>query len=121
MFVLDPSVKHVRRANAFAAFAWLAMVPVSVVTGWIYSIAFTGACSIYANFISHAAAQRADVPDPDVIRRLNLIIRLLWKNRHNQTKEIEHGPIEDAADASWSGVGNELYPDDGSGSDHPAG
>lgn len=79
--LVNPSVEHVRRANKLAAWAWLLMVPVAVATGWIYSIAFTGACSIYANFISHAAAQRADVPDPEVIRRLNLLIRLAWASR----------------------------------------
>jgi hypothetical protein len=32
-------------------------------TGWLYSIAFISTVSIYANFISHVAAWRADVPN----------------------------------------------------------
>lgn len=52
----------IRRANLWLAVVWAVMVPVAVITGWIYSIAFISAASIYANFISHIAAWRADVP-----------------------------------------------------------
>jgi hypothetical protein len=38
------------------------MVPLSIVTGWIYSLAFISAVSLYANIASHIAAWRADVP-----------------------------------------------------------
>ena len=41
---------------------WLVMIPVAVITGWLYSIAFISAASIYANVASHLAAWRADVP-----------------------------------------------------------
>jgi len=58
-----PSHHWIRRANLVLAIAWAAMIPVSIVTGWIYSIAFIAAASIYANFISHLAALRADVPN----------------------------------------------------------
>lgn len=54
-----------RRANLALTIAWLIVVPVSVYTGWIYSIAFISACSIYANAASHLAAWRADVPPPN--------------------------------------------------------
>lgn len=37
-------------------------MPVAIVTGWLYSLAFISAVSIYANFASHLAAWRADVP-----------------------------------------------------------
>lgn len=72
-----PSAAHVRTANAIAALMWLIVVPVSIFTDWIFSIAFTGACSIYANFVSHLAAQRADVPDPEIVARLDRIEKLL--------------------------------------------
>lgn len=52
-----------RTANFWLMLAWLAMIPVAVVTGWVYSIAFISAASIYANVASHLAAWRADVPD----------------------------------------------------------
>ena len=58
-----PPHHWIRRANLVLAIAWAAMIPVSIVTGWIYSIAFIAAASIYANFISHLAAWRADVPN----------------------------------------------------------
>lgn len=71
------STIFIRRANALAAVAWALMVPIAVVTDWIYSIAFVSAASIYANFVTHLAAQRADVPDPEVIGLLNDIIDML--------------------------------------------
>lgn len=57
--------RAIRVANLWLAVAWALMVPVAVSTGWIYSIAFISAASIYANFISHIAAWRADVPNQE--------------------------------------------------------
>jgi hypothetical protein len=51
-----------RRLNLLLAVAWIVLIPVAVVTGWIYSIAFISAASIYANAAGHLAAWRADVP-----------------------------------------------------------
>lgn len=51
-----------RRANFWLSVVWAVMVPVTLVTGWVYSIAFIALASIYANFASHLAAWRADVP-----------------------------------------------------------
>ena len=53
----------IRKLNFALAVAWATMIPISILTGWIYSIAFIAAASIYANFISHLAAWRADVPN----------------------------------------------------------
>jgi hypothetical protein len=38
---------------------WFVMVPVALATGWIYSIAFVSACSIYANAAVHWGALQA--------------------------------------------------------------
>lgn len=35
---------------------WVVMVPVSLVTGWVESLVFISACSIYANAASHFSA-----------------------------------------------------------------
>jgi hypothetical protein len=51
-----------RWINLILAVIWLAMVPISIMTGWIYSIAFISAASMYANFVSHIAGWRADEP-----------------------------------------------------------
>ena len=51
-----------RWINLLLALAWVVMVPVSLETGWIYSVAFISAVSMYANFVSHIAAWRADEP-----------------------------------------------------------
>lgn len=67
MWALVQTSRFHRRMNMVLALSWAAMVPVSIVTGWIYSVAFVAAVSIYANFVSHVAAWRADEPiDEDV-------------------------------------------------------
>jgi hypothetical protein len=45
-----------RRFHALLTFAWLAMVPVALVTGWVESLVFISACSLYANAAAHFAA-----------------------------------------------------------------
>jgi hypothetical protein len=50
-----------RVVNLALAIAWLLMVPVAYFTGWLYSLLFISACSIYANAASHLSAWRADV------------------------------------------------------------
>lgn len=52
-----------RIVNLVLTIAWVAMVPIALVTGWIESLIFISAASIYANAASHLAAWRADVPD----------------------------------------------------------
>lgn len=52
-----------RRTNAVLTVVWLALCPIALATGWIYSVAFVSLVSIYANAVSHLAAWRADVPD----------------------------------------------------------
>lgn len=52
-----------RWINLFAAAAWAAMLPIAIITDWIYSVAFISAVSIYANFVSHIAGWRADEPE----------------------------------------------------------
>lgn len=49
-----------KRINLMLTCVWLAMVPIAIITGWLYSLAFISACSIYANAASHLAAWRAD-------------------------------------------------------------
>jgi hypothetical protein len=38
---------------------WAAMIPIAIFTGWIESIVFVAAISIYANFAGHIAAYEA--------------------------------------------------------------
>ena len=38
---------------------WVIMIPVAIFTGWIESIIFVAAISIYANFAGHIAAYEA--------------------------------------------------------------
>jgi hypothetical protein len=47
-----------------ATVGWAVAMPVSVLTGWIYAVAFVSVCSIYANMVGHWSgyqAARADL------------------------------------------------------------
>jgi hypothetical protein len=59
-----PDHRWVRWTNLALAVVWATMIPISILTGWIYSIPFIAAASIYANFITHVSAWRADIPNP---------------------------------------------------------
>jgi len=48
-----------RRLHLVLTVAWFVMVPVAVATGWIGSVVFVGACSIYANAVGHFSAWQA--------------------------------------------------------------
>lgn len=48
-----------RRAHGTLTVVWFVMLPVSIATGWIYSLAFISACSIYANAGTHFGAWQA--------------------------------------------------------------
>lgn len=45
-----------RRLHLTLTIAWFVMMPVAFYTGWIYSVAFVSACSIYANAAGHWGA-----------------------------------------------------------------
>lgn len=49
-------INGLRHAHAALTFAWFAMVPVALVTGWVQSIVFVSACSLYANAAAHFSA-----------------------------------------------------------------
>lgn len=45
-----------RRLHMALTIVWLVVIPVAIVTGWVYSIVFVSAISLYANVASHFAA-----------------------------------------------------------------
>lgn len=51
--------RWLRHLHAALTGLWLIMVPVALMTGWISSLIFISACSIYANAASHASAWQA--------------------------------------------------------------
>lgn len=55
----DGKAQWLRHAHAALTIAWLVMVPVALVTGWVGSIVFISACSIYANAVGHFGAWQA--------------------------------------------------------------
>lgn len=48
-----------RNANGVAALAWLALVPIALTAGWLKSVVFVSAISIYANAAGHIGAWQA--------------------------------------------------------------
>lgn len=48
-----------RRVNGWLTLAWAAMIPVSVVTGWISSVTYVAALSLWALVSGHWAAWQA--------------------------------------------------------------
>lgn len=53
----DP--KFMMRLNGWLTILWFVMIPVSIVTGWIESIIFVSAVSIYANMMGHWSTYQA--------------------------------------------------------------
>jgi len=45
-----------RRANGWLTVAWIGMIPVSIVTGWIHSVAYISALSLWALVSGHWSA-----------------------------------------------------------------
>lgn len=60
-----------RFSLARAAF-WIVLIVPSVFLGWVYSVAFVSACSLYANSASDFAAWRAD-RNREILDRLDKI------------------------------------------------
>lgn len=48
-----------RRVNGWAAILWVVMIPVSIVTGWISSVTYVAALSIWALVSGHWSAWQA--------------------------------------------------------------
>lgn len=51
--------KLMQKANGWLTIFWLAMIPVSVITGWIHSVAYVSALSIWALVSGHWSAWQA--------------------------------------------------------------
>lgn len=48
-----------RRANGWLAIFWILMIPISVITGWIHSVTYVSALSLWALVSAHWAAWQA--------------------------------------------------------------
>ena len=46
---------YMRRAQAWLTMLWVAMIPLSLATGWVKSVAFVSALSLWALVASHGA------------------------------------------------------------------
>lgn len=48
-----------RRLNGWLTIGWVAMIPVSIVTGWIHSVTYVAALSLWALVSGHWSAWQA--------------------------------------------------------------
>lgn len=48
-----------RRVNGYLAVAWACMIPVSIITGWLYSVGFVSMLSLWALVSGHLASYQA--------------------------------------------------------------
>lgn len=55
-----PNSILMKRANGWLTLAWAGMMPVAIITGWIYSVAFISVVSIYANMTGHLGSWSAN-------------------------------------------------------------
>lgn len=71
-----------RRLNGWLTIGWVAMIPVSIVTGWIHSVTYVAALSLWALVSGHWSAwqaarvevhQQADADVSEVLEVVNEI------------------------------------------------
>jgi hypothetical protein len=53
---------HMKVVHGLLAIAWLAQIPLAIVFGWIESIVYVSAISIYANVVGHWSGWSAERP-----------------------------------------------------------
>ena len=78
--ILDP--KKFMKVNAWLTVFWIIMIPVAVITGWISSVAFISAVSIYALVAAHLstyAAARTEVLQTDADAKVHEAVARLQK------------------------------------------
>jgi hypothetical protein len=51
--------KFMQAVNGWLTVFWVVMIPISIVTGWIYSVAYISALSLWALVSGHWAAWQA--------------------------------------------------------------
>ena len=57
--VVQQDPKFMRRVNGWLTIFWIAMIPVSIVMGWLTSVAYVSALSLWALVSGHWAAWQA--------------------------------------------------------------
>jgi hypothetical protein len=73
-----------RRVNGWLTVAWIAMIPVSIVTGWIHSVAYISALSLWALVSGHWSAWQA--------------ARVECEQQRQEVEQREHPPEERIVD-----------------------
>ena len=74
-----------RRINGWLTIAWIVMIPVSIIFGWIHSVAYVSALSLWALVSGHWSAWQA--------------ARVEVEQHRQQRELIEHPPEERVVEA----------------------
>lgn len=53
------SPRSMQKLHGYLTLLWAIAIPIAVVTGWVYSIVFVSAISLYANVAGHFASWQA--------------------------------------------------------------
>lgn len=56
---VQESPTFMRRVNGWATIFWLIMIPVSIATGWVHSVVYVSALSLWALVSGHLSAWQA--------------------------------------------------------------
>lgn len=56
---VQESPVFMRRLNGWATVFWIVMIPVSLVTGWVHSVVYVSALSLWALVSGHLSAWQA--------------------------------------------------------------
>lgn len=86
--ILDPT--KFMKLNAWMTVFWITMVPISVVLGWVNSVAYVSALSIYALVAAHLstyAAARTEVLQSDFDKKLQEAVQKLRKFDDDDPRE----------------------------------
>jgi hypothetical protein len=78
--ITDP--KKFMKLNAYLTVFWIIMVPISVLMGWVNSVAYVSALSIYALMAAHLstyAAARTEVMQSDQASETHEAVKRLRK------------------------------------------
>lgn len=77
-WITDPA--KFRRFNGWATIFWISMVPVSILLGWVQSVAYVSALSIYALVTGHLSTwQAARVEERQENDRTEEIVRKIMR------------------------------------------
>lgn len=86
-----------RRVNGWLAIAWVVMIPISVLTGWVESVVYVSALSLWALVSGHWSAWQAARVEVNQLEQTEELIRRIVAELIEQTNlQREKEPMKEA-------------------------